>query len=322
MSDTAVAEAAMPGLRGELLATCAQALAAAERFQEVALVAVAGRIAPGGRTEGGLLERHQLAAHGYAWLVTYVSALRQMLRWAERLDADGDFGELERLILAPAYGEYLAQLSGGIALSQGEIVRPADLGLDDEPARRLAADPAVAVLIRGGNTNDARMRIAELISDGISSGSYGDPGLSDETLDMVRDQMHKLADQHREAAHKWHLNDVLIPDQVVGQLAELGVFGLTVPEEFGGLGLGKTAMCVVTEELSRGYIGLGSLGTRSEIAAELIRLGGTESQKARWLPGIAAGEILPTAVFTEPNTGSDLGSLQHPGGEATALFTG
>ena len=306
MSDTAVAEASQTNL----LARCAEALAAAERFQEAALGAVAQRIAPGGKTEGALLERHQLAAHGYAWLVTYVSALRQMLRWAERLDGEGGLGELERLILGACYGEYLAQLSGGIALSQGEIVRPADLGLADQPAQRLAAEPAVAALVRGGNTNDARMRIAELISDGISSGSYGNPGLSDETLDMVRDQMHKLADQHREAAHKWHLQDVLIPDQVVGQLAELGVFGLTVPEEFGGLGLGKTAMCVVTEELSRGYIGLGSLGTRSEIAAELIRLGGTESQKARWLPGIAAGEILPTAVFTEPNTGSDLGSLQ------------
>ena len=83
-----------------------------------------------------------------------------------------------------------------------------------------------------------------------------------------------------------------------------------MPEDFGGLGLGKTAMCVVTEELSRGYIGLGSLGTRSEIAAELIRLGGTEAQKQHWLPRIASGEVLPTAVFTEPNTGSDLGSLR------------
>jgi (2S)-methylsuccinyl-CoA dehydrogenase len=113
-----------------------------------------------------------------------------------------------------------------------------------------------------------------------------------------------------EQAHQWHLKDELIPLPVVNQLAELGVFGLTVPEEFGGLGLGKLAMCVVTEELSRGYIGLGSLGTRSEIAAELIRLGGTEEQKAKWLPAIASGEILPTAVFTEPGTGSDLGSLR------------
>ncbi len=93
-------------------------------------------------------------------------------------------------------------------------------------------------------------------------------------------------------------------------MSELGVFGLTVPEEFGGLGLGKEAMCVVSEELSRGYIGVGSLGTRSEIAAELILGGGTDAQKEYWLPKIASGEMLPTAVFTEPNTGSDLASLK------------
>ena len=95
-------------------------------------------------------------------------------------------------------------------------------------------------------------------------------------------------------------------------MAELGVFGLTIPEEYGGMGLGKESMCVVSEELSRGYIGVGSLGTRSEIAAELILGGGTEAQKQKWLPKIASGEMLPTAVFTEPNTGSDLASLQDP----------
>jgi (2S)-methylsuccinyl-CoA dehydrogenase len=93
-------------------------------------------------------------------------------------------------------------------------------------------------------------------------------------------------------------------------MGELGVFGLTIPEEYGGLGLGKVSMCVVTEELSRGYIGVGSLGTRSEIAAELIMTGGTEAQKRQWLPRIASGEVLPTAVFTEPDTGSDLASLK------------
>jgi (2S)-methylsuccinyl-CoA dehydrogenase len=93
-------------------------------------------------------------------------------------------------------------------------------------------------------------------------------------------------------------------------MSELGVFGLTIPEEYGGLGLGKESMCVVSEELSRGYIGVGSLGTRSEIAAELIIGAGTEQQQRKWLPKLASGEVLPTAVFTEPNTGSDLASLK------------
>ena len=110
-------------------------------------------------------------------------------------------------------------------------------------------------------------------------------------------------------AHDWHLKDELIPLALIDEMAELGVFGLTRPESLGRPGLGKVAMCVVSEELSRGWIGVGSLGTRSEIAAELILDGGTD-QKQRWLPRIACGEILPTAVFTEPNTGSDLASLR------------
>ena len=127
---------------------------------------------------------------------------------------------------------------------------------------------------------------------------------------MIRDQFRKFAeDEVKPFAHGWHERDELIPLQVIEHLAELGVFGLTIPEEFGGLGLSKEAMCIVTEELSRGYIGVGSLGTRTEIAGELIRLGGTEEQKAHWLPKLASGEILPTAVFTEPNIGSDLASL-------------
>ncbi|MFN6942603.1 MAG: acyl-CoA dehydrogenase family protein, partial [Parvibaculum sp.] len=121
------------------------------------------------------------------------------------------------------------------------------------------------------------------------------------------------AEQVTPFAHEWHLKDDYIPMEVVKQMAELGVFGLTIPEEFGGLGLGKESMCVVSEELSRGYIGVGSLGTRSEIAAELILGGGTKEQKDKWLPKIASGEVLPTAVFTEPNTGSDLASLKTRG---------
>jgi (2S)-methylsuccinyl-CoA dehydrogenase len=110
-------------------------------------------------------------------------------------------------------------------------------------------------------------------------------------------------------AHGWHLSNSYIPMEIITEMAELGVFGLTIPEQYGGVGLGKESMCVVSEELARGYIGVGSLGTRSEIAAELVLGSGTEEQKRKWLPKIASGEVLPTAVFTEPNTGSDLASI-------------
>ena len=310
MSQPATAHTGASPVLADLLTTCRQALGAAEDFAATAKQAVAGRVAPGGKVDAAALEREQFAAHGYAWLTTYVTALAQMLAWAERLEAAGRLREPEQLILQAAFGEYLQQMSGGIALSQVEIVRPNDMGLDAEAVARLAAQSAVATLTAYGNTGAARQRLAELLSTRSDSGDFGDPALDDETLEMVRDQFHKLADEHAEAAHGWHLQDELIPASVIAQLAGLGVFGLTVPEEFGGAGLGKTAMCVVTEELSRGYIGLGSLGTRSEIAAELIRLGGTEAQQHHWLPGIASGEILPTAVFTEPNVGSDLGALK------------
>jgi (2S)-methylsuccinyl-CoA dehydrogenase len=140
--------------------------------------------------------------------------------------------------------------------------------------------------------------------------TVGASGLDDE-LEMIREQFRRYAIEKVEPyAHEWHLKDELIPIEVINELAEMGVFGLTIPEDHGGLGLSKASMVVVSEELSRGYIGVGSLATRSEIAAELILCGGTEAQKSQWLPGLASGEILPTAVFTEPNTGSDLGALR------------
>ena len=286
----------------DLLALSAEAESAADRYETVAREAVRRLIAPEGKVDPKLLEREQFAAHGFAWIATYVAAIRQMRRWAEANAG----GELEQLILQVALGEYLAQLKGGIAISQVEIVRPADLGAD---ASALEA-PAVAKLV-AANTSAARLRIAELITDGLDSGNFGALGLGDEAMEEVRRQLRRFVDSEvGPHAHGWHLRDELIPLPVVQQMADLGVFGLTVPEEWGGLGMGKLAMCVVTEELSRGYIGVGSLGTRSEIASELIRAGGTDDQKKRYLSRIASGEILPTAVFTEPNTGSDLASLR------------
>jgi (2S)-methylsuccinyl-CoA dehydrogenase len=300
-----ISAAAPPlALPSDLLPTARAALAAAERLVEEARLAVGDKVAPGGRLDPARLDHEQFAAHGFAWYATYGAALRQMLAWAERLKGSGRLGERETLMLALAFGEYLAQMAGGIPMSQGEIARPADLGIS-RAAGALAGEPAVQDLI-AANTAAARARLAELVADQ----NFGEPALDDETLEMTRAQFRRFAEDHREAAHRWHLEDKLIPIAVIEELAGLGIFGLTVPEAFGGLGLGKLAMCVVTEELARGYIGLGSLATRSEIAAELIRLGGTPEQKRRWLPKLASGEVLPTAVFTEPGTGSDLGALR------------
>ena len=290
-----------------LVEMAARALPAAEQLYAETRQSVGQLVIKDGRVSGALVEQNQTAVHGLSWVATYVEGLRQMLAWAERLSEEDRLGELEQLMVQAAFGEYLSQLSGGISISQLEIVRPVDLGVSDDALHTFISDADVQALMAQGNTEPVRARIAVLIEDN----HFGAPGLSDETLDMVRDQFRRFTEEQvTPYAHNWHLKDELIPNEVVEQMAELGVFGLTVPEEFGGLGLGKMAMCVVTEELSRAYIGVGSLGTRSEIAAELIRLGGTDAQKEHYLPMIASGEILPTAVFTEPGTGSDLASLK------------
>ena len=293
--------------RDNLLAATGRAFAAAEAVLRNVRVHIRERVAPAGAIDAALVDREQMAVHGFAWMATYVEALRQVRGWALRLDEAGELGEPETLILRLAYGEYLAQLAGGIAMSQTEIVRPHDLGLsEDEIAPLRAGDTGRLVAGLG----EARARMAALLGEG-SPAVYGRIGLGDQTLDMIRDQVRRFAERAVVPyAHEWHRRDQLIPIEVIDELSAIGVFGMTLPEEHGGLGLGKMAMCIVSEELSRAYIGVGSLGTRSEIAGELIRLGGTPEQREKWLPGIASGAVLPTAVFTEPNTGSDLANVQ------------
>lgn len=264
-----------------------------------------GRLVENGRVAAAKLDAEQHAAHALAWAATYETALRELAAYADRMEGEGRLGEPETLLVRIGMGEYLDQLFSGIPMSQLETARLADLGLSARETARFRTD-AVETLIETGNTPANRARLVALLREGRG----GDAGL-DETLDAMRGEMRRFAVAEVEPhAHGWHLRNDYIPLSVVGQMAELGVFGLTIPEDYGGLGLSKVSMCVVSEELSRAYIGVGSLGTRSEIAAELILGGGTEEQKTRFLPKIASGDILPTAVFTEPNTGSDLASLR------------
>ncbi|MGU3664828.1 acyl-CoA dehydrogenase family protein [Methylobacterium sp. A49B] len=263
-----------------------------------------------GRVDAAKLEGQQHAAHGLAWLATYAEAIAELGGYAERLQAEGRFGETESLLVRIGAGEYLDQLFSGIPMSQGEMVRPTgSLGLTAKEVASYRTD-AVETLIAEGNTPENRAALVAQMRDGSGSATVGASGL-DEDMEAIRSEMRRFGKAEVvDQAHEWHLKNAYIPMEIVQKMAELGVFGLTIPEEYGGMGLPKTAMCVVSEELSRAYIGVGSLGTRSEIAAELILCGGTEEQKQRFLPKIASGDILPTAVFTEPNTGSDLASLR------------
>ncbi|HAR80785.1 acyl-CoA dehydrogenase family protein [Sulfitobacter pontiacus] len=293
----------------DLLATTRSTLAPVDRLLEAAKSAVRATVSQDGKVSNALVEENQTAAHGLAWLATYAQSLHQMQLWAEKLDADGTFSETEQLIHQIAFGEYLCQISGGIQMNQGEILRLHDLGVSTEDQNAFS-NAGITTLQQRGNSQAARTRLVELMQEQSANITVGRSGL-DEELEMIREQFRRYAVEKVEPfAHEWHLKDELIPIEVINELAEMGVFGLTIPEEFGGFGLSKASMCVVSEELSRGYIGVGSLGTRSEIAAELIIAGGTDAQKEKWLPRIASAETLPTAVFTEPNTGSDLGSLR------------
>ena len=288
----------------DLQALTAAALPEVETLFTTARDRLKAAVTLDGRLNGAALESRQFQAHALSWLATYVEALRQLQAWAGRLSDAGQFGPMEQLILQIGFGEYLAQIAGGLPMSQGEIARLSDLDLDWTPG------PAAARLIAQGNTPAARDALVALMQDNHGRATFGATGLDDE-LEMIRDQFRRYSDEKViPRAQDWHLKDELIPMEVIQDLAGMGVFGLTIPEEYGGFGLSKASMVVVSEELSRGYIGVGSLGTRTEIAAELILCGGSDEQKAKWLPGLASGEILPTAVFTEPNTGSDLGSLR------------
>ena len=300
--------ATRPETGSSLIENARAAVGAMDALLADATRAVRTRVAPEGSVLGKLLDREQRAAHGLAWFATYTEALRQLAAYAERMTEARRFGELEELVVRVGLGEYLAQMLGGIPISQGEMVRPGDLGLKlEDVSERIT--PEVEELIATGNTAGNRERLVALMREHHGA-TVGDCGL-DETLEAIRDEMRKFAESEVvPRAHEWHLTNSYIPLDVITHMAELGVFGLTIPENYGGMGLGKESMCVVSEELSRGYIGVGSLGTRSEIAAELILGGGTDEQKAKWLPKIASGEVLPTAVFTEPNTGSDLASLK------------
>lgn len=287
------------------IARARDALDALHAYGEAARAALAARVAPAGKADPALLDKQQRAAHGCAWVATTIAALDALVGWAEAAQSRGQYGTGEALVLELAFGEYGAQVLGGLPISANELVRPAQMGLA-EAAAILAGNPAMASLIEAAA--DPRPR-ADLFAHIRAGGTIAE-SLGDETIDTIRDQYRRFTAQKiTPHAHRWHLDDALIPDSLIAELAALGTFGLCIAPEHGGLGLGKLEMCVVTEELSRGWIGAGSLGTRSEIAGELVGLAGTEQQKAAWLPGIASGAVLPTAVFTEPANGSDLATM-------------
>ncbi|NWK97479.1 acyl-CoA dehydrogenase [Sphingobium lactosutens] len=243
----------------------------------------------------------QRPRHGLAWTFVLAEGLVALTRWASGLRAFGALQSIDIAIVEAAFQEYLGQLIGGIPVSQLEMIRPDDVG---GSADLLRSDPSVAWFLSAAH--GARGRLA----DALLEGARPSEGTGDETIDAVRDVLRRFSsDQIIPHAQTWHLENALLPDAVLESMSALGVFGLPLSADYGGTGLGKLAMCVASEELSRGWLAVGSVGTRSEIAGELIAQSGTEAQREQWLPGIASGAVLPTAVFTEAGAGSDLSAV-------------
>jgi (2S)-methylsuccinyl-CoA dehydrogenase len=292
-----------------LLIKCRESLESVNKYTDAAKQQVKKLVMEDGSVSKQLMAREQHAAHSLAWIATYKATLTELLNWAERLESENNFQETEQLILQFAFSEYLTQLWHGIPMSQLEYARPQDLGLKNGLLTELSTNSVRDLMLNGNEASD-RLKLADILQNNFSSKNFGNLGL-DDTSSMIIQEFKKFVEEDVVPyAHEWHLKDELIPMEVINKMAELGIFGLTIPEEYGGLGMNKLSMCVVTEELARGYIGIGSLGTRTDISSELLLIGGTEEQKKKWLPKIASGEILPAAVFSEPNTGSDLASLR------------
>ena len=292
-----------------LLIKCRDSLESINKYTDAATEQVKKLVMEDGTVSKQLMAKEQHAAHSLAWIATYKATLTELLNWAERLESENNFLETEQLILQFAFSEYLTQLWHGIPMSQLEYARPQDLGLKNGLLTELSTSSVKDLMLNGNEAAD-RLKLADILQHNFSSKNFGNLGLDDTSTMIIQEFKKFVEDDVAPYAHEWHLKDELIPMEVINKMADLGIFGLTIPEEYGGLGMNKLSMCVVTEELARGYIGIGSLGTRTDISSELLLIGGTEEQKKKWLPKIASGEILPAAVFSEPNTGSDLASLK------------
>ncbi len=137
-------------------------------------------------------------------------------------------------------------------------------------------------------------------------------GPLDEMLVLARDAARAFTESevapHAEHIHR---NDELVSEAFLSKMAELGYFGLSVPEQYGGVEMGNVAMCITTEELSRGSLAAaGSLITRPEILTKALLAGGTEAQKTYWLPQIASGDLMVGISVTEPDVGSDVAGVK------------
>ena len=253
---------------------------------------IAERSLDGGRISVDLLDQHQVAAYDLAHAASAVAGCRVMLSYAAR-------GEYEARLSYAYIADAVADLASRM------VGRQAEWGVD---ASTLAPHAEFVSHFRSAAFLEA------LAEDAIKLGTG--PAHLDDEFDLVRDTFHRFADDKiRPQAEHIHRENADIPESILEGMAEIGGFGLSVPEEYGGFAAGGEsdylAMCVATEELSWGSLGAGgALITRPEILTRAIVTGGTEEQKHGWLPQIASGERIVGVMVTEPDYGSDVAGVK------------
>lgn len=252
--------------------------------------------------KGKQIDAWQVHSERVAYAATEALAARSMLDYAQAL---ADSGQDASVILdeAAVYaGETAAKLSGQLVAASADFDLPAGLfekTLGSEASRKRILLCASEERVR---------RIGRAVAE--QRGAHN-AWLPEEDVVMIRDSVRGFAQKEvAPLAERIHRHDELVPDSLIGAMAGMGYFGMSAPEEYGGLGMGNLAMVVTTEELSRvSLAAAGSLITRPEILTKALLKGGTEAQKKKWLSPVSAGEIMVAISVTEPNTGSDVASV-------------
>ena len=275
-------------------------LSASSALVETITQRLAAKVAKDGRVSQRLLDEHQLDAFRFATMVAEVRAAESILDYAKT------HGGPVPTAMAVGFIAEVAQSLLGEART-----RRRSWGLTEGELRETLDRDDVLDFIDGALDGQR----AEVVWGLIQENGSGPHGLDDER-DMIRKEFRKFAEQKvMPVAEHVHRHDDLIPKDIINGVAELGCFGLSIPEQYGGLQPDdqedNLGMCIVTEELSRGSLGVaGSLITRPEILSKALLAGGTEEQRHEWLPKLATGEILSAVAVTEPDFGSDVAGMK------------
>ena len=280
-------------------------LSGARRLTDAAAEAMEGAVAAGARlTDGGrLIDDHQVHAERIAQLATEVRAAQELVAYAERQvlrgkDRRDPLAEEQAFVFA---AEVCHRLRAAVDAD------PDAFGVD-EKLRACLEDAGLRSLLRAG-LSEARVR--SVGSQVLQAGGAHATELEDPAATLTRDSARSFArTEIAPIAQEMHRQDHLVPESLIRKMAQLGLFGCSVPESYGGTQMGSLTMVVLTEELSAASLVAGSLITRSEILTRALLQGGSEEQRRRWLPRIASGEAIVCICVTEPDVGSDVASVQ------------